>query len=166
MVRARKTVIKETSHGDHRHLQEDRLERVHRRNRHPQRPDQERPHRPRCPLHRRERPQPPRLRRPSRDRRRLVQALQRGSRLSRPEAGRPELHRPDLRQPFRRRGRRRLQPHLVPAQPPQWRLSHHRCPVRITGRGITPVGIQSASQPETPDHPGKMTPRLFSCTNP
>ena len=42
--------------GDHRHLQEDRLERVHRRNRHPQRPGQERAHRPRSARHRRERP--------------------------------------------------------------------------------------------------------------
>ena len=37
----------ETYNGDHRHLQEDRLERIHRRNRHPQRPGQERAHRPR-----------------------------------------------------------------------------------------------------------------------
>ena len=65
---------------------------------------------------RRERPQPPRLRRPRRDRRRLVQALQRGPRLSGPQARRSELHRPDLRQPLRRRGRRRLQPDLVPPQ--------------------------------------------------
>jgi uncharacterized protein (DUF736 family) len=45
MVRARKRKT-ETYNGDHRHLQEDRLERVHRRNRHPQRPGQGRAHRP------------------------------------------------------------------------------------------------------------------------
>ena len=62
--------------------------------------------------------------RPSRDRRRLVEALQRGPRLSGPQARRSELHRPDLRQPLRRRGRRRLQPDLVPPErPPQRRLS-------------------------------------------
>src|SRR3546814_2032624 len=54
------TLFRSNYHGDHRHLQEDRQQRVHRRNRYPQRSDQERPHRPRGPLHRRERPQPPR----------------------------------------------------------------------------------------------------------
>ncbi len=34
------TEIKENYHGDHRHLQEDRLERIHRRNRHPLGPGQ------------------------------------------------------------------------------------------------------------------------------
>ncbi|MEY9803372.1 uncharacterized protein (DUF736 family) [Bradyrhizobium elkanii] len=46
-VRARKTEIKENYHGDHRHLQEVRQQRVQRRNRHPLAPGQERPDRPR-----------------------------------------------------------------------------------------------------------------------
>ncbi len=65
----------------------------------------------------------------SRDRRRLVEALQRGPRLSGPQARRSELHGPDLRQPLRRRGRRRLQPDLVPPEwPPQRRLTRSPCP--------------------------------------
>lgn len=62
--------------------------------------------------------------------------LQRGPRLSRPEAGRSELQRSDLRQPLRRRGRRRLQPHLVPPQPPQRRVGGlNNAPPGHAGRG-------------------------------
>ena len=39
----------------------------------------------------------------------------------------PELQRADLRQPLRRRGRRRLHPHLVPRPPAERRLSRTRC---------------------------------------
>ena len=98
-------------------------QRIHRRNRHPQRPGQERPHRPRGPRHRQDAPATGSCR-PRRDRRRLVQDLQRGPRLSGSQARRSELQRSDLRQPLRRRGRRGLQPHLVPPEPPQRRLSH------------------------------------------
>ena len=110
-------------------------ERVHRRNRHPLGPGQERPHRPRSQPLRREQPQPPRLCRPGRDRRRLGQALQRRPRLSGPQARRSELHRPDLRQPLRRRGRRGLQPDLVPPQRPPQRLTRLQCPVRPVRAG-------------------------------
>jgi hypothetical protein len=79
--------------------------------------------------------QPPRLCWPGRDRRRLVQALQRGPRLFGPQARRSELHRPDLRQPLRRRGRRGLQPHLVPPQRPPERLTRLQCPVRLVRAG-------------------------------
>ena len=62
--------------------------------------------------------------------RRLVQALQRGPRLSGPQARRSELHRPDLRQSLRRRGWRGLQPDLVPPQ---------RAPGRLTPRIKAPA---------------------------
>ena len=71
----------------------------------------------------RQRPQPPGLRGPGRDRGRLVEALQRGPRLSLAQARRSELQRADLRQPLRRRGRRGLHPHLVAPQQAQRRLS-------------------------------------------
>jgi uncharacterized protein (DUF736 family) len=89
------------------------------------------------PGHRRERPQPPRLCRPRRNRRRLGKAVQRGPRLSGPQARRSEIHRPDLRQPLRRRGRRGLQPHLVTPDPPQRRVKRERnAPPGRSGRGI------------------------------
>jgi len=53
-----------------------------------------------------------------RDRSRLVEALQRGPRLSLGQAGRSELQRPDLRQPLRRRRRRDLHPDLVRSRKP------------------------------------------------
>ena len=93
------------------------------RDRHPERPDQGRPHRPRDQPGQRQRPQPSGLCRPRRDRRRLVEALQRGPRLSLGQAGRSELQRSDLRQPLRRRGRRDLHPDLVPQPQAQRRLS-------------------------------------------
>ena len=52
--------------------------------------------------------------RPRRDRGRLVEALQRRPRLPLGQAGRPLVQRADLRQPLRGRGRRGLQPDLVP----------------------------------------------------
>ena len=88
---------------------------------------------------RRQRPQPPRLRRPRRDRRRLVEALERGPRLPEPQARRSELHRSDLRQPLRRhrrRGRGGYSPHLVARPPAERRLSRDRAPARTPGRGF------------------------------
>jgi hypothetical protein len=61
------------------------------------------------------------------DRGRLVEALQRGPRLPLGQAGRSFVQRSDLRQPLRRRGRRRLHPHLVPRPPAERRLSRARC---------------------------------------
>ncbi len=101
-----------------------RTPRVPGRDRHPERPDQGRPHRPRDQPGQRKRPQPSGLCRPRRDRGRLVEALQRGPRLPLGQAGRSELHRPDLRQP--RRGRRDLQPHLVPQPQAERRVSWDR----------------------------------------
>ena len=83
------------------------------RDRHPEPPDQGRPHRSRSQRLQRQSPQPPGLCRPRRDRGRLVEALQRGPRLSLAQAGRSQLQRADLRQPLRRRGRRDLHPDLV-----------------------------------------------------
>ena len=52
--------------------------------------------------------------------------------------GRSELHRSDLRQPLRRRGRRRVQPHLVPPQrPPHRRVKPvSKAPSGRTGWGL------------------------------
>ena len=89
----------------------------------------------------RQRAQPPRLRRPRRDRRRLVEALQRGPRLPQPQARRSELHPADLRQPFRRhphRGRGELQPHLVAGPPPERRLIRAKRPARTHRAGPPP----------------------------
>jgi len=61
--------------------------------------------------------------------------LQRGARLSGPQAGRSQLHRSDLRQPLRRRGRRHLQPDLVPRLQAQRRLSRSPRPGQ-PGRGF------------------------------
>ena len=85
----------------------------------------------------RQRPQPPRLRGPGRDRGRLVEALQRGPRLSLAQARRSVLQRADLREPVRRRGRRRLHPHLVAPAQAQRRLSRPRLP---TPRPASPGG--------------------------
>jgi hypothetical protein len=63
----------------------------------------------------------------ARDRGRLVEALQPGPRLPLGQAGRSFVQRSDLRQPLRRRGRRRLQPHLVPRPPAERRLSRACC---------------------------------------
>ena len=57
-----------------------------------------------------------------RNRRSVVQAFRRESRLPLGQAGRSELQRPDLRQSIRRRGRRGLHAHLVPRPQTQWRL--------------------------------------------
>lgn len=80
-------------------------------------------------------PQPPGLGRPRRNRRRLVQALERGPRLSGPQARRSELQRPDLRQPLRRRGQRHLLADLVPPQRAPGRLTPGARP-RPKGRGL------------------------------
>ena len=50
-------------------------------------------------------------------------------------------HRPDLRQPLRRRGRRGLQPDLVPPQRPPERLTRLQCPVRLVRRGIASISF-------------------------
>ncbi len=56
----------------------------------------------------------------------LGEALRRGPRLPLGQAGRSFVHRADLRQPLRRRGRRRLHPHLVAASQAQRQLSRTR----------------------------------------
>jgi hypothetical protein len=86
--------------GNHRFLQEVR-QRVPGRDRHPQRPGQRRPHRSGDQPDQRQRAKPSGLCRPRRDRRRVVEALQRGPRLPLGQARRSELHHADLRQPLR-----------------------------------------------------------------
>ena len=114
-------------------------------------------------------PQPSGLRGPGRDRGGLVEALQRGSRLSLAQARRPELQRADLRQPLQRRGRRGLHPDLVAPQQAQRRLSRtssfnappgppggaFACPLTLAGlspgrRGRSPVPVPLVAPKQEP----------------